>query len=326
MTLTAVSTFAGVGGFDIALERAGIEVVATVEIDNKARGVLAAHFENAAHFTDVMEVTGEQLINAGFNPDRGIIVGGFPCQDLSTAGRRAGLDGSRSGLFWQICRLLDETKARYFIIENVPGLLSSNNGRDMGTVVGALVERGYGVAYRVLDAQHFGVPQRRRRVFIVGVLGGDWRAPAQVLDLAEGRTRTTGAGTAQGDESSTGAGRSASSDRSFVTYTKARRAQNVDDFETWVESPVTPTLNIFDNMTETRATELIVTPEGVRRLTPLECERLQGFPDNWTAQRYDFKKRSLVAQADSARIQQMGNAVAVPVVEWIAKRLVATHG
>lgn len=451
--LTAVSLFAGVGGFDLALERNGINVVAAVEIDNNARGVLKHRFPNTELFTDVMEVTGDQLINAGFNPDRGIIVGGFPCQDLSVAGRRAGLDGARSGLFWQICRLLDETKARYFILENVPGLLSSNDGRDMGAVVGALVERGYGVSYRVLDAQHFGVAQRRRRVFIVGSLGGHWGAPSEILDLRQGRRGhleasdkarkgTSGSATSGARRGGIGSdlvGSLNASDYKFpqqqqvhenkivvqgpalgsgkdvanalcaslyhhgtvvnqdannghvviqpyprpypdgvtgdyrlgnrfdaLTYAKSRRAQNVDDFETWVENDVTPTLNVFDNHTETRATELIVAPtviaiqntvigrkdtagpqgkgyaddgepmftidttsahaistdSTVRRLTPTECERLQGFPDGWTSERYDFKKNAVIAQADSNRYKQMGNAVAVPVVQWIISRLV----
>ena len=184
---TAISLFAGVGGFDLALERNGVKVVASVEIDKKASAVLAKHFPHSTLFGDIQEVTGEQLIQAGFNPVGGIITGGFPCQDLSVAGKRAGLAGKRSGLFWEICRLLDETKAENFILENVVGLLSSNEGRDMATVIEALVERGYGIAWRVLDAQYFGVPQRRRRVFIVGCLGDDGRTPAQILSISEGR-------------------------------------------------------------------------------------------------------------------------------------------
>jgi len=182
----AVSLFAGVGGFDLALERAGVPVVASCEIDKYARGVLAKQFPNSTLINDVKDVTGDQLRELGFNGNEGIIVGGFPCQDLSVAGKRAGLAGARSGLFWEICRILDETKAKWFILENVPGLLSSNDGRDMGTVIQALVERGYGVAYRILDAQYFGVAQRRRRVFIVGCLGNDGSAPAEVLALIEG--------------------------------------------------------------------------------------------------------------------------------------------
>ena len=185
--ITAVSLFAGVGGFDLALERAGVNVVASVEIDKNARNILAKHFPNSTIFNDVTEVTGEQLITAGFIPANGIITGGFPCQDLSVAGKRAGLAGDKSGLFFEIARILEETKAKYFILENVPGLLSSNKGRDMGTVIGTLDELGYSVAWRVLDAQYFGVPQRRRRIFIVGSLGDDWRTPAQILSLIEGR-------------------------------------------------------------------------------------------------------------------------------------------
>jgi DNA (cytosine-5)-methyltransferase 1 len=166
--LTGVSLFAGVGGFDLAMQRQGVKVVASVEIDKKCNEVLAQHFPDATQFTDVTTVKGEDLINAGFTPSTGIITGGFPCQDLSVAGKRAGLAGERSGLFWEIARLVEETQTEYFIIENVPGLLSSNKGADFGVVIGTMADLGYSVGWRVLDAQHFGVPQRRRRVFIVG--------------------------------------------------------------------------------------------------------------------------------------------------------------
>ena len=192
--LTAVSLFSGVGGFDLALERSGVKVVATCEIDKNAQKILTRHFPNAKLFSDVSTLTGKELLNAGFDPSNGIITGGFPCQDVSVAGKRAGLtlaDGThtRSGLFWQVVRILEETKPRYFILENVPGLLSSNEGRDFGTILGALADIGgskYGLAWTILDAQFFGVPQRRRRVFIVGCLGDGERA-SEILALAEGR-------------------------------------------------------------------------------------------------------------------------------------------
>lgn len=114
-----------IGGIDLALERAGVRVVATVEIDQPCRGVLARHFPQTTLFEDVTEVTGDQLRAAGFVPGRGILAGGWPCQDLSIAGRRAGLGGARSGLFWHVVRLARELRPRWLLLENVPGLLSA---------------------------------------------------------------------------------------------------------------------------------------------------------------------------------------------------------
>jgi len=239
--MNAVSLFAGVGGFDIALENNGVKVVAAVEIDANARGVLKHRFSNTKLFADVCEVTGKDLIDAGFEPNTGIIVGGFPCQDLSVAGKRAGLEGARSGLFWEIVRLLRETKAQNFILENVPGLLSSNKGRDMETVIRALDDLGYSVAWRVLDAQHFGIPQRRRRVFIVGSLGEDWRTPCEILAISEGRERYLEASQQKREETAT-------------SVADSSRAGNFELYDFPSES-VSPTLNArraHDTMTFNR--------------------------------------------------------------------------
>jgi len=208
--LTVVSLFDGIGGFPLAFERAGATTVATVEIDKAASAISARHFPDAHQFDDVTKVTGDDLRAVGFVPERGIVTAGWPCQDLSIAGRRAGLEGKRSGLWWEVVRILDECHPLWFVGENVPGLLSSNDGQDMGAVVGALGDLGYGVAYRVLDAQFFGVPQRRRRVFFVGHFGVPWSASAEVLfelesgggDSASGSE--TGAGVTAGVERGTG--------------------------------------------------------------------------------------------------------------------------
>jgi DNA (cytosine-5)-methyltransferase 1 len=287
-----------------------VKVVASVEIDKKAQEVLRRHFPNSTIFGDIMGVTGEQLIQSGFISN-GIIAGGFPCQDLSVAGKRAGLQGSRSGLFWQICRILDETKAQSFILENVGGLLSSNDGRDMRTVINALNELGYGIAWRSLNSQHFGVAQRRKRIFIVGFRNDSGERAAEVLALKESRRRFIRTGGKEESKTPVGTPKRTSDDL-IHTFSKARRAQNVEDYETWIERDFTNTLNAFDNATEVRATELVVSQGRVRRLMPIEMERLQGFPDDWTS-----------GQADSNRYKQMGNAVAVPVVEWIISRMVA---
>lgn len=192
--LTVVSLFDGIGGFPLAFENAGARTVATVEIDKPAAAISGRHFPNAHQFEDVTKVTGDDLRAVGFVPERGVITAGWPCQDLSVAGRRAGLAGARSGLWWEVVRILEETRSRWFVGENVPGLLSSNGGRDMGAVVGALGELGYGFAYRVLDAQWFGVPQRRRRVFFVGHLGEPFTAAAEVLFECESGAGDSAAG------------------------------------------------------------------------------------------------------------------------------------
>ena len=196
--LTVVSLFDGIGGFPLAFERAGAKTVATVEIDTAAAAVSARHFPNAHQFDDVTKVTGDDLRAVGFVPERGILTAGWPCQDFSVAGRRAGLDGARSGLWWEVIRILGETSPRWFLGENVPGLLSSVcapecdggcmavHGGAFGAVLGSLAELGYGFSSRVLDAQYFGVPQQRRRVFIVGHLGVPWTASAEILFEPEG--------------------------------------------------------------------------------------------------------------------------------------------
>jgi len=179
--LTGVSLFAGIGGFDLAMQRRGVKVVASVEIDKNCNKVLAKHFPDTKQFNDITTVKGSDLIEAGFTPGKGIITGGFPCQDLSVAGKRAGLAGARSGLFWEAARLVEETQSEWFIIENVPGLLTSNEGGDFAVVLGTMADLGYSVAWRVLDAQYFGVPQRRKRVFVVGRRDPNSTSPAEVL-------------------------------------------------------------------------------------------------------------------------------------------------
>lgn len=165
MPLKFGSTFTGIAGIDRAFEQAGMKCAWQCEIDKYARSVCRRHFPGVPMYDDITTLKGDQIAAID------LLCGGFPCQDVSVAGRRAGLAGKRTGLFFEFARLADELAPRWIVLENVPGLLSSNRGRDMGTVIGTLAELGYGLAYRVLDAQYFGVPQRRRRVVIVGCLG-----------------------------------------------------------------------------------------------------------------------------------------------------------
>jgi DNA (cytosine-5)-methyltransferase 1 len=178
MPLTFGSLFSGIGGFDLGFQRAGMKCLFQVEIDEKCQGVLSRHWPDVEKHRDVKAVGKHNLTAVD------VICGGFPCQDLSVAGKRAGLAGERSGLWHEFHRIIAELRPRWVVIENVPGLLSSNAGRDFAVVLRGLVECGYGVSWRVLDAQYFGVAQRRRRVFVVASLG-DGRA-AEVLFEREG--------------------------------------------------------------------------------------------------------------------------------------------
>lgn len=358
MTLTLVSLFDGIGGFPLAFERAGAETVATVEIDDAAAKISHRHFPHAHQFTDVTKVTGDDLRTVGFVPERGIITAGWPCQDLSVAGRREGLAGARSGLWWHVVRLLAETQPRWFVGENVPGLLSSNGGQDFGAVLGSLAELGYGFAYRILDAQHFGVPQRRRRVFIVGHLGEPFSSAAEVLFEPESGDRdsasgdTAGAGVADSVAAGVGAACCATGHTHTHTLT-ASAAKMASEDGTGRGIPIVTGVDLYKRgggrrdgtfsacwqrqqrrdqqqagtSSFNRNVVAALTSNGVgtvgpddnqaqaghlvRRLTEMECERLQGYPDDWTA-----------GQSGAARYRQLGNSVAVPVVQWIAERLI----
>ena len=164
---TFIDFFAGIGGFRVGLEAAGWRCAWSVEMDAFCRNVYEARFGHAPAGGMIQDVESKAI------PAAELWCGGFPCQGLSVAGKRGGLDDPRSGLFWEWMRLVDSSRPPWLLIENVPGLLSSNGGEDFGLVLAALEHLGYGVAWRVLDARYFGVAQRRRRLFIVGHLDGD---------------------------------------------------------------------------------------------------------------------------------------------------------
>ena len=338
--VNALSLFSGAGGMDLGLECAGITAVAHCEIDPKARSVLRRHWPDTPIVGDVRDVGPEW---------RGVdlVHGGFPCQDISVAGHRKGLDGARSGLWWEFHRILDELRPRWCVIENVAGLLSSNWGRDLGAILAALGELGYGFAYRVLDARHFGVPQRRRRVFIVGHLGG--RGAAQVLLEPEGMRRDSaprreagqevasltanGVGTCGADDNQAQAGHLIPSHTGTVTANWSKGAGNTQVDEGHVIPVTFNGYNGIDVQPLTELTPTIRSASGVgmpqvltaadlavRRLTPRECERLMGWPDDWT--RWDDAGAEI---ADSHRYRMCGNGVVASVAEWIGRRIVANR-
>ena len=165
---TIGSLFAGIGGFDLGFEWAGFETKWQVEINPVNRAVLGHRFPRAERFEDVRKVGARELGKVD------VITAGFPCQDLSVMGavsERKGLQGERSGLFREVIRILGEVQPPWVVLENVVGLLHCNDGEDFQKVLEALAVRGYLGCWRVLNSQYFGVPQARRRVFIVGGLG-----------------------------------------------------------------------------------------------------------------------------------------------------------
>jgi len=339
---TAVSLFAGIGAFDLALENNGVDVVASAEIDKYARAVLTEKFPNTKLLGDVMEVTGDELISAGFVPDGGIITGGFPCQDLSVAGKRLGFTGWRSSLFYHIARIADETKTQWLILENVPGLLNSQRGADMGAVVGTLVELGYCVSWRVLDAQNFGVPQRRRRVFIVAERSGDPTGATEVLfkpsSLRGNIAPSKKTGEDPAGEAPQGPGNPIAYSRAgYGEYTEGvmplmatmhKRPDAyiiVDEANTVYDiSNRTDAVRIYQDKAMTLPARMgtgdnnvpvklqMADTDVIRKLTPEECEALMGFPRGWTDN----------GQSNLNRYKQLGNSIVVPVADWIVKGIV----
>lgn len=262
---TVGSLFAGVGGIDQGFEAAGFDIRWQVEMDADAAGVLADHWPSARRYRDVRHIGAAATVVASAARIKALswpvgarsidalaiaranvveptdwIVGGFPCQDVSVAGKRKGLIGARTGLFWEFMRIADELKPKGLLLENVPGLLSSHRGRDFQTVLGALAERGFRRAYRILDSQYFGVPQRRRRVFIVGCARASGLDPRAILfesvggegDPTPGRaTRPSTAVSLRGRSSRAGVrspGRGGEDDQNIIAFdtTQITSAEN----------------------------------------------------------------------------------------------------
>lgn len=332
------SLFAGVGGFDVAAEAAGMDVVWQSENDKAASRVLEHHWPGR-NLGDTYDIYIADRYATGIvdtdiaAPAVDVLCGGFPCQDYSVAGNREGLDGDRGALWWQYHRLISEGRPTWVIGENVPGLLSSRDGQDFATIIDSLTELGYGVVWAVLDAQWFGVAQRRRRVFIVGHSGG--RPRPEILALSEGMfghpepRREVGQQNAATIETRPTPDRRRAESGHLIAFAQNQRdeVRDLNDLagtvaakpgmkqQTYVVNSRQDSVSIEDTslpIDTGTPPHTVSTGTTVRRLTPLECERLQGFPDGWT---------DIPGNSDSQRYRQMGNAVAVPVAEWIMRRI-----
>jgi DNA (cytosine-5)-methyltransferase 1 len=320
-----LSVCSGIEAATVAWHPLGWTPIAFAEIDRFPSAVLAHHYPHVPNWGDLV----------GFHawPDTAVdlLVGGTPCQSFSVAGLRAGLDHPGGSLVLVYLALAHRVRPRWLVWENVPGVLSIDDGRAFGALLGGLAALGFGFAYRVLDAQYFGVPQRRRRVFVVGH-SRNWRRAAAVLferaSLCGDPAPRRHAGTdITGDPS--GIAGSCSSKWSKGTGGPAgdehyNLISEADDGEPMLAfADVADPIAANQDRTYTREgrnnfrlSNVAHSPTAVRRLTPRECERLQGFPDDYTLIRY----RGRLAP-DRPRYRALGNSMAVPVMRWIGERI-----
>ena len=308
-----LSVCSGIEAATQAFHPLGWEPVAFSEIEPFPSAVLAHHYPSVPNWGDMTRF--EEW------PDEPVdlLCGGTPCQSFSVAGLRQGLADPRGNLMLTFGAIAGRYRPRWLVWENVPGVLSANGGRDFGTFLGMLGQLGYGVAYRVLDAQHvrtrrfpFAVPQRRRRVWVVAYLG-DWRRAAAVLF---DRESLSGHPAPRRE-----AGKSAAK-------CLTRGANQRLDFETedFVVSCVDSQSGSGEGFCTTLRREpgglgysINSAPNAVRRLTPIECERLQGFPDDFT--RIPYRNKLADQCPDGPRYKALGNSWAVNCAEWIAERI-----
>lgn len=348
--MKVLSLFSGVGGFDLGLEAAGMETVALCEWDRHAQSILRRHWPNTPLYGDVSELTGAQLIADGVYPD--LVAFGSPCQDLSVAGKRAGLAGERSGLFHEATRIIrelrtltDGTLPRWVVWENVVGALNSNAGADFGAVLDEMGNLGaHLIEWAVLDAQNYGVPQRRRRVFLVACLNPrtSARCPDPLLPVGQGSPRDLAPlreAWKASPAGSTGRARDVGlidvswwdgGDQADTITTKSdgqrmpdkQRLQAVAYGFSHYSSKATAVDGISPTLRadKTGTGHAVGLGSIVRRLTPRECERLMGWPDDWTRWTDTGKE-----QADSHRYKQIGNGVASPVAEWVGRQIFAAE-
>lgn len=364
-----ISVCSGIEAASCAWHPLGWRAFAFSEIEAFPSAVLAHHYPNVPNLGDMTK------FKEWPDADVDVLVGGTPCQSFSVAGLRKGLADPRGNLMLTYLAIADKYRPRWLVWENVPGVLSSNGGRDFGTFLGGLAELGYGFAYRVLDAQFFGVAQRRRRVFVVGHLG-DWRRAAAVLFERHslqgnpaprrkagegfahpvapclgasgrgfergGETRgqdpvvavaPTLAGTANGGGAN-GPGRDVDSCESLICMSSGQaNAEIAVDRSPTInclhEAPIVanalrgegfdakmPYVGALAAEPGMKQQSYIRQSMQVRRLTPRECERLQGFPDDYTLIPYRNKPA-----ADGPRYKALGNSMAVPVMRWIGQRI-----
>jgi DNA (cytosine-5)-methyltransferase 1 len=396
-----LSLFSGIGGFELGIQRAfsnqqtteieqdrqgrdrslseaGNDVhnrsdaplcVGYSEIDKYAIKVYERQFNGHTNYGDATKINPAEL------PDFDLLVGGFPCQAFSIAGKRNGFNDTRGTLFFDIARILAEKRPRHLVLENVKGLLSHDSGKTFQTILGVLSDLGYRVEWQVLNSKDFGVPQNRERVFIVGHLGNECGRKVFPITGQSNKYTTLGKSAETAVARTLTGGGHSGGNHSGLTILQLNNPTHSNN-RVYGTDGVSPTLNTMQggarqpfiapvtrfsevtNATKAKVSKLtnympnlieayyaapVLTPDRlekrqngrrmkdngepaftvtaqdrhglydgarIRRLTPLECERLQGFPDNWTE-----------GESDTQRYKMCGNAVTVNVVEAVMERL-----
>lgn len=290
--LKVSSFFAGIGGFDLGFERVGMEIVFQCEKQKFARKVLKKHWPTVPLWGDILTLQPNDI------PESDLWCGGFPCQDLSLAnqGKRKGLGGSRSGLFFKFAELISAKRPKWVIIENVPGLLNSNQGQDFKVLLETMDELRYGISWRIFDAKYFGTPQRRRRVFIVA----SYQTILSAEVLFEPGATTVAARQGLGTEK---------------VATERLRA-----------NPEAPNFYAIQHASIGRKHTAGPQAKGYRNDGETYTLDSRGNTDAICSTLHPFRVRGITgvsAGLDGNRYRAIGNAVAVPIVEWIGKRIVA---
>ena len=327
MKINQLDLFSGIGGFHLGFERAGYEVTSWFsEVDKHAIAVYQNQFKDATYVGSVRDVRGADL------PRIDLITFGSPCQDFSQAGNRRGLEGDRSSLISEAIRLIGECRPRVFIWENVKGAFSSNDGADFAAILQAFVDiGGYRLEWQLLNTSWF-LPQNRPRVYLVGHLAearGDWGGVFPIgVSGEESNVRVSKvANTLQSPGHSGGNYRG----MNMIAVRSAKEcgyeeAEVGDSINLTAINSTTRRGRVGKQKAQTLDTlceQAVIDGYKIRRLTPIECERLQGFPDNHTL--YGSYEGKVKEMSNTQRYKQCGNAVTVDVVAEIAKRLLPLY-
>ena len=298
------SVCSGIEAATVAWEPLGWKPIWFSEIEPFPNTVLSYHYPSIPNLGDMTKIhENETFLKSKLD----LLVGGTPCQSFSMAGHRAGLDDSRGNLAIEFLRVARTSKPKWIVWENVTGVLSSNKGRDFGTFIREIQKLRYGFVYRVLDATGFGIPQHRRRVYLVGYLG-DWRVAAAVLFEPQMLCGSF----AESDNTKIQPRRKIQKDVGLKD-----KAIGVDVYNYSVTGNIAATLGANCGSKNSHGPK-VLDSFGIRIHTPIECERIQGFPDNYTNVPYKGKSGK---QIDNLRYKAIGNSMAVPVMRWVGKRI-----